>query len=130
MPVKNPPAPPQPASASNSSVSTLLGIPKNTPLLWGETGSLALQALRANKVRAMLTMLGVIIGSACIVLVVTVALAGRIYITNLIEGVGSNLIYGELVHTGENQHAALADEITMADMQAAKAELPKVAISA
>ena len=106
MPVKNPPVSPPQGPASNSSVSTLLGIPKNTPLLWGETWSLALQALRANKVRAMLTMLGVIIGSACIVLVVTVALAGRIYITSLIEGVGSNLIYGELVHTSENQHAA------------------------
>src|ERR1700728_609058 len=93
---------------------------KNKPIFLGETWSLALQALRANKVRAMLTMLGVIIGSACIVLVVTVALAGRIYITSLIEGVGSNLIYGELVHTSENQHAALADQITMADMQAAK----------
>jgi putative ABC transport system permease protein len=128
--VSDSPVSPKPALASNSSVSQLLGIPKNTPLLWGETWSLALQALRANKVRAMLTMLGVIIGSACIVLVVTVALAGKVYITSLIEGVGSNLIYGELVRTSENQHAALADEITTADMQAAKEELPNVAISA
>src|SRR5271156_3414358 len=128
--LKSPPVSRSPAAASNSPVSEILGIPTNTPLLWGETWSLALQALRANKVRAMLTMLGVIIGSACIVLVVTVALAGRIYITNLIEGVGSNLIYGELVHTGENQHAALADEITMADMQAAKEQLPNVAVAA
>jgi putative ABC transport system permease protein len=96
----------------------------------GETWSLALQALRANKVRAVLTMLGVIIGSACIVLVVTVALAGKVYITSLIEGVGSNLIYGELVHTGENLHAALADEITVADMEAVRAQLPAVGVSA
>jgi len=96
----------------------------------GETWSLALQALRANKVRAVLTMLGVIIGSACIVLVVTVALAGKVYITSLIEGVGSNLIYGELVHTGENLHAALADEITVGDMDAVRAQLPTVAVSA
>jgi putative ABC transport system permease protein len=121
---------PNPILASKSAVSALLAIPKNTPLLWGETWSLALQALRANKMRAMLTMLGVIIGSACIVLVVTVALAGKVYITSLIEGVGSNLIYGELVHTSENRHASLADEITVADMQAAKEELPSVAVSA
>ena len=50
-----------------------------------------LQALRANKLRAALTMLGVIIGSGCIVLVVTVALAGKRYIVTQIEGVGSNL---------------------------------------
>jgi putative ABC transport system permease protein len=64
--------------------------PKSSPILWTETWSLALQALRANKVRAILTMLGVIIGSACIVLVVTVALAGKRYIIEQIEGVGSN----------------------------------------
>ena len=108
----------------------MLEIPKNTPLLWGETWSLALQALRANKVRAMLTMLGVIIGAACIVLVVTIALAGKIYITGLIEGVGSNLIYGELVHTAENRSTTLADEVTVADMQAVKEELPGIAESA
>jgi putative ABC transport system permease protein len=121
---------PKPTLASNSSVNTPLTIRRSSPLLMGETWSLALQALRANKVRAMLTMLGVIIGSACIVLVVTVALAGKIYITSLIEGVGSNLIYGELVHTGENKHATLADEITVADMEAAKTQLSAVAVSA
>ena len=47
---------------------------------WNETSNLAIEALRANKLRATLTMLGVIIGSACIVLVVTVALTGKRYI--------------------------------------------------
>ena len=50
---------------------------RNKSAYWNETWHLALQALRANKLRAALTMLGVIIGSGCIVLVVTVALAGR-----------------------------------------------------
>jgi putative ABC transport system permease protein len=128
--VKDSPVSPKPALASNTSVNAPLTIRRSSPLLMGETWSLALQALRANKVRAVLTMLGVIIGSACIVLVVTVALAGKVYITSLIEGVGSNLIYGELVHTGENLHAALADEITVGDMDAVRAQLPTVAVSA
>lgn len=89
-----------------------------------------MQALRANKVRAMLTMLGVIIGSACIVLVVTVALAGKRYIIAQIEGVGSNLIYGELEHTGDSQRTALADEVTVEDMDAVKAAFPEVAYAA
>ena len=92
---------PQPPHASDSVVPPPIAAPKSNPILWTETWSLALQALRANKVRAMLTMLGVIIGSACIVLVVTVALAGKRYIIQQIEGVGSNLIYGELIHTGD-----------------------------
>ncbi|HXN65479.1 MAG TPA: ABC transporter permease, partial [Candidatus Acidoferrales bacterium] len=57
-----------------------------------ETWSVAIDALRANKLRAFLTMLGVVIGSACIVLVVTVSLTGRRYILQQIESVGSNLI--------------------------------------
>ena len=42
-----------------------------------ETVSVAVDALRANKMRALLTSLGVIIGSASIVLVVTVALTSK-----------------------------------------------------
>ena len=53
-----------------------------------ETWQVAFDALRANKVKAALTMLGVIIGSACIVLVVTIALIGKTYVLAQIEGVG------------------------------------------
>jgi len=42
-----------------------------------ETLSVAIDALRANKLRAILTSIGVIIGSASIVLVVTVALTAK-----------------------------------------------------
>jgi putative ABC transport system permease protein len=117
-------------AASNKTVTEHLGISRSAPLLWGETWSLAMQALRANKVRAMLTMLGVIIGSACIVLVVTVALAGKRYIIAQIEGVGSNLIYGAVEHTEDSQKTALADEVTVADMEAVKAAFPEVAYAA
>jgi putative ABC transport system permease protein len=85
-----------------------------------------MDALRANKVRAMLTMLGVIIGSACIVLVVTVALAGKRYIIGQIEGVGANIVYAELVRTGAAQPATLADEITLGDLEAVKQGTPNV----
>src|SRR6202021_1810602 len=66
------------------------------PILLGETWRLALQALRVNKIRTMLTTLGVVIGSACIVLVVTVALTGKRYVVSQIEGVGANLVYGQV----------------------------------
>jgi len=97
---------------------------RGTPTEWGETWQLAWQALRANKVRAMLTMLGVVIGSACIVLVVTVALAGKRYIIGQIEAVGSNLIYAELIHSGSARPFTLADEITSADLQAVQQSVP------
>lgn len=99
-------------------------------LLWSETWRLAIQALRANKVRAMLTMLGVIIGSACIVLVVTVSLVGQRYIVGQIEGVGSNLVYAELEHTGNSQPSSLSDEISPDDLDAVKASIPQVVAAA
>lgn len=91
-------------------------------LLQSETWKLAWDALRANKLRAMLTMLGVIIGSACIVLVVTVALAGKRYIIAQIEGVGANLVYAEHIYSGS---AVLADEISLDDMEAVRAGIPQ-----
>ena len=94
-------------------------------MIWSETFGLAVDALRANKVRAILTMLGVVIGSACIVLVVTVALAGQRYIIAQIEGVGANIVYAELLHTSA-QPPSLADEISLEDLAAVRQGIPEV----
>ena len=60
-----------------------------------ETLSVAIDALRSNKLRAMLTSLGVTIGSASIVLVVTVALTSKKFVISQIESIGSNLVWVE-----------------------------------
>lgn len=88
-----------------------------------ETMGVALEALRANKVKAALTMLGVVIGSACIVLVVTIALIGKTYVMAQIEGVGSNLVYAYFFSNNPNH--PISDEISLGDLQAVS-ELPKV----
>src|SRR5437016_1222450 len=88
-------------------------------MIQGEVWKIAIDALRANKVKALLTMLGVVIGSACIVLVVTISLIGKSYIISQIEGVGSNIVYGELVRTG-SQSTALSDEITLSDLESVR----------
>ncbi len=94
-------------------------------MLRNETWMVALDALWANKVRAFLTTLGVVIGSACIVLVVTVALSGRRYVIQQIEGVGSNLVYAVL-DIDPNQPVLLQDELSIEDMNAAKTGIPGV----
>ena len=71
-------------------------------------------------------MLGVVIGSACIVLVVTVALTGRKYIRSQIEAVGSNIVYANLAQSGSAQ-IALADQISMGDLEAVRQTVPNVA---
>ena len=93
---------------------------------WSETSNLAIEALRANKLRATLTMLGVIIGSACIVLVVTVALAGKRYIGDQIEAVGSNIVYAWLEQSNTSQNVSLADQISVGDLNAIEQGVPQV----
>jgi putative ABC transport system permease protein len=94
-------------------------------MLRSELWKISIDALRANKVKAFLTTFGVVIGSACIVLVVTISLVGRNYIIRQIEGVGSNIVYAELVRTGAGANT-LSDEITIADMEAVRREVPGV----
>jgi putative ABC transport system permease protein len=97
---------------------------------WSETLHLAFQALWSNKLRTGLTMLGVIIGSGCTVLVVTVALAGKHYIVAQIEGVGSNLVYAGLTHSTNSSRLTLSDEISLGDMEAMKTQIPEVTVAA
>jgi putative ABC transport system permease protein len=90
-----------------------------------ETFSVAIDALRSNPLRAMLTSLGVIIGSASIVLVVTVALTSQKYVIGQIEAVGSNLVWVELINAG-SKGQPLSYELTVDDMNAVKATVPGV----
>jgi len=92
-------------------------------MISSETWGVAIDALRANKVKAALTMLGVVIGSACIVLVVTITLIGKNYVIAQIEGVGSNIVYADYLGGAAR---TVADEISVADMNAVR-ELPHVA---
>jgi putative ABC transport system permease protein len=87
-----------------------------------EAAGFAVGSLLANKLRAGLTMLGMVIGTTSIILVVTIALTGREYILQQIEGVGSNLIYMYYEAGGTVSRAAtLSDDLTLADLRAVEA---------
>ncbi|PKQ16825.1 MAG: permease [Actinobacteria bacterium HGW-Actinobacteria-7] len=58
-----------------------------------ESFRIALRALTANKVRSALTMLGVIIGVAAVILLVAIGSGVQQEITGQIEGLGSNLLF-------------------------------------
>jgi putative ABC transport system permease protein len=92
-------------------------------MIRSETWDVAVSALLSNKVKTALTMLGVTVGSACIVLVVTISLIGKNYVVGQIEGIGSNLVYAYL--PGNQFGRSLADQISSDDLNAA-AELPYV----
>ncbi len=93
-------------------------------ICWEESIRFALQALAGDRLKASLTMLGVVIGSAAIVLVVTIASTGKAYMITQIEGIGANLAYATLDRTGT--FSVLEDELTPADLSALRETLPGV----
>ncbi|MDE3153572.1 MAG: ABC transporter permease [Acidobacteriota bacterium] len=95
-------------------------------MIRAESWRVAIEALRLNKVRALLATLGVIIGTACIILVVTVALTGKHYILAQIEAVGANIVFADHVSESAEQAMTLSDQMTLGDLQAVKEDVPGV----
>ena len=90
----------------------------------GEAMSFSLQALRQNPVRSMLTGLGMVIGTASVILVVTISLTSRNYILEQIEGVGSNMIFASYeIGTQASSAEVNADFIKMSDVMAVRQQL-------
>src|SRR5271169_978086 len=59
-------------------------------MYFGESLRFSVQALQANKFRTFLTALGLIIGNASVILVVTISISSREYIVDQIRGIGTN----------------------------------------
>jgi putative ABC transport system permease protein len=90
----------------------------------GEAMSFSLQALRQNPIRSLLTGLGMVIGTASVILVVTISLTSQNYILEQIEGVGSNMIFASYeVGTQQSSADVNADFVKMADVQAMRTQL-------
>jgi putative ABC transport system permease protein len=89
----------------------------------GEAVKFSAQALRANPVRSLLTGLGMVIGTASVILVVTISLTSRDYILEQVQGIGSNIIFAYYVAAGPNSPTAAADYIKMADVETIRSEL-------
>src|ERR1700730_7961839 len=80
-------------------------------------------ALRANKFRTFLTALGLVIGNASVILVVTISITSRDYILDQIRGIGSNLIYGQYSAGTNTATKVDADFIKLSDVDAVRKQL-------
>jgi len=85
----------------------------------------ALDGLAGQRFRSLLTMLGMAIGTASVVAVVSIGLLGRDYVVSLIEGVGSNLVFVYGVGGGVNP-----EELSFEDVDALRARIPGAAAMA
>jgi putative ABC transport system permease protein len=100
--------------------------PKST-LVFREILSIAVDSFRADKVRATMTALGMVIGTFSLVLVVTIALTGKQYVLNEIQNIGANLIWAEYAGSSSaGTSASSADYLTVNDMTAVEQQVPGV----
>jgi putative ABC transport system permease protein len=83
----------------------------------------SLHALRANPARSLLTGLGMLIGNASVILVVTISLTGRDYILEQIQGIGSNMIFAYYDIGGGAAVRSEADFIKLDDVKAIRERL-------
>jgi putative ABC transport system permease protein len=100
-----------------------------------ESARIAVRALTANKLRAALTMLGIIIGVAAVIALVSIGRGAEKAITNQIESVGTNLLYvrpGSTnsggVQSGEGSAATLTleDATALQDISGIEGVAPEI----
>jgi putative ABC transport system permease protein len=99
-----------------------------TTMGFSEIASLAVDSFRASKARFLLTMLGMVIGSASIILVVTVGLTGKQYALDAISSLGPNKI--EMQYSGGSiigpDNTTTPDSMTIEDMNAVVESVPGI----
>jgi putative ABC transport system permease protein len=101
--------------------------PARAHLALGEIFSFAYDTFLSNKIRFALTALGMVIGTASLILVTTIGLTGKQYILNQIQAIGANLIYTEYESGGQRITNTGFDPLTIDDMQAVLRQVPGIA---
>ena len=100
--------------------------PRKPELVISESLRFAYDTFLTNKVRFLLTALGITIGTASLVLVVTIGLTGKQYILDQIQGIGANLIYASYAGGGQRITAVALDELTVDDLTTVREQVPSV----
>jgi putative ABC transport system permease protein len=100
-------------------------------MVMSEILKLAIDSFKAAKMRFVLTALGMVIGTASVILVVTIGLTGREYILKLIQKFGTNSIEVEYAGGGATQaeRVRYTDNLTREDEKAVLAQLPDIMYS-
>lgn len=118
------------SSPKSGSFERTLASARST-MLFSEIVRLAVDSFRANKIRFMLTMLGMVIGSASIILVVTIGKTGKQYALNELTSIGPNKV--EMQYVGGTapgpNNTTTPDLMTYEDMNAVLEQVPDIVAS-
>ena len=115
-----------PYTAPERTFAGTLASAKRT-MLWSEIARLAFDSFLASKVRFMLTALGMVIGTASLILVVTIGLTGKAYVLSLLESIGTNEVIIDYLGAGNAAGGnSEQDFLTVADVDAVRQQVPAV----
>ena len=85
----------------------------------------AYDAFSSNKLQFMLTSLAMAVGTASVILVVTIGLTGKQYILRQIQSIGANMIYADY-QGGLQRIDSTPDPMTVDDVDAVRLQVPSV----
>jgi len=92
--------------------------------------NVAAESIARNKMRSLLTMLGIVIGVAAVIVMVAIGNGAKLQITAAINGMGTNVIMimpTSTTHAGASSGAATYSKLTVADAMKIKREATLVA---
>ncbi|MBB5278357.1 putative ABC transport system permease protein [Rhizobium rosettiformans] len=92
--------------------------------MFGETIKLALRAIRRNLLRSFLTVLGVVIGVAAVIAMVTIGNGTTAQVTSEISKLGTNLLFVRPGQFGPGRAATDAKKFTIRDIDAIRDQIP------
>ncbi len=97
-------------------------------MLLSEILKIAIDSFKASKTRFALTALGMVIGTASVILVVTIGLTGKQYILELIQKIGTNSVELEYAGGGSSpsERVLYDDYLTRLDEKAVDQQVPGV----
>ena len=124
--VAPPPSRPPVTTGGHRPSNTPSVIPRPPKLVLCEILSFAYETFCSNKVRFALTALGMVIGTASLILVTTISLTGKQYLLNQIQAIGSNWIYAEYQSGAQRITNSASDPLTIDDLTAAREEVPGI----
>src|ERR1700730_7300812 len=98
-------------------------------MAFGEIIAFAYDTFCSNKVRFILTALGMVIGTASLILVVTIGMTGRQFVLNQIQAIGTNEIWAEYLGGAPHISNSNPDPLNIDDLQAVREVVPGIVAS-
>jgi putative ABC transport system permease protein len=117
-------------TTTRAPIDTENGRPSRPTLVFEEIMRFAYDTFCSNKIRFALTALGMVIGTASLILVVTIGLTGKQYILGQIQAIGANMVYTYYEGGGSASVSVVPqDYLTVNDMTAVREQVPGIRAS-